>query len=192
MWQSAEVLGNFIQRIPSDGAPASEPTEVRVLYTNEALYVGAWLWDSEPGRIVDGEAIRNAPLDDSDAVLFVFDAFADRQNGFVFGTNPSGIEFDAQVTDEGRGSVQGTGRGGGSGRLAGFSVLEDFAVVTLRFLALSVGFDKVLESGSFDDIDRPSSLATRSINCRATTSSIELDALLTSIPWSRRSLTMTS
>ena len=39
VWQSAEVLGNFIQRIPSDGAPASEPTEVRVLYTNEALYV---------------------------------------------------------------------------------------------------------------------------------------------------------
>tara|TARA_B100001123_G_scaffold414842_1_gene514768 strand:- start:5099 stop:7369 length:2271 start_codon:yes stop_codon:yes gene_type:complete len=116
VWQSAEVLGNFIQRIPNDGAPASEPTEVRVLYTNEALYVGAWLWDSEPDRIVDGEAIRNAPLDDSDAVLFVFDAFADRQNGFVFGTNPSGIEFDAQVTDEGRGSVQGTGRGGGSGR----------------------------------------------------------------------------
>jgi len=113
VWQSAEVLGNFIQRIPRDGAPASEPTEVRVLYTNEAIYVGAWLWDSEPGRIVDGEAIRNAPLDDSDAVLFVFDAFADRQNGFVFGTNPSGIEFDGQVTDEGRGSMRGGGGGGG-------------------------------------------------------------------------------
>ena len=115
-WQSAEVLGNFIQRIPRDGAPASEPTEVRVLYTNEALYVGAWLWDSEPGRIVDGEAIRNALLDDSDAVLLVFDAFADRQNGFVFGTNPSGIEFDAQVTDEGRTGNLGGGRGGGGGR----------------------------------------------------------------------------
>ena len=111
-WQSAEVLGNFIQRIPRDGAPASEPTEVRVLYTNEALYVGAWLWDSEPGRIVDGEAIRDALLDDSDAVLLVFDAFADRQNGFVFGTNPSGIEFDAQVTDEGRSGNLGAGRGG--------------------------------------------------------------------------------
>ena len=114
-WQGAEVLGNFIQRIPRDGAPASEPTEVRVLYTNEALYVGAWLWDSEPDRIVDGEAIRNAPLDDSDAVLLVFDAFADRQNGFVFGTNPSGIEFDGQVTDEGRAGNLGGG-GGGSGR----------------------------------------------------------------------------
>ena len=116
VWQSAEVLGNFIQRIPRDGAPASEPTEVRVLYTNEALYVGAWLWDSEPGRIVDGEAIRNALLDDSDAVLFVFDAFADRQNGFVFGTNPSGIEFDGQVTDEGRAGNLGGGGGGGGGR----------------------------------------------------------------------------
>ena len=87
-WQSAEVLGNFIQRIPRDGAPGSEPTEVRVLYTNEALYVGAWLWDSEPGRIVDGEAIRDALLDDSDAVLLVFDAFADRQNGFCVRHQP--------------------------------------------------------------------------------------------------------
>ncbi|MDE2773762.1 MAG: DUF5916 domain-containing protein [Gemmatimonadota bacterium] len=116
VWQRAEVLGNFIQRIPRDGAPASELSEVRVIYTDEALYVGAWLWDSEPGRIVDGEAIRDAPLEESDAVLLVFDAFADRQNGFVFGTNPSGIEFDAQVTDEGRGGLgPGRGRGGGGG-----------------------------------------------------------------------------
>ena len=116
VWQRAEVLGNFIQRIPRDGAPASEFSEVRVIYTDEALYVGAWLWDSEPGRIVDGEAIRDAPLEESDAVLLVFDAFADRQNGFVFGTNPSGIEFDAQVTDEGRGGLgPGGGRGGGGG-----------------------------------------------------------------------------
>ena len=48
MWQSEEALGNFIQRIPRDGAPA---TEVRVLYTKEALQ--RRLWDSEPGRIVE-------------------------------------------------------------------------------------------------------------------------------------------
>jgi hypothetical protein len=110
-WRSAEPLTDFIQRAPRDGAPASEPTEVRVLYDDQAIYVGVWAWDSNPRGIVDGPAIRDSRLDDSDAVVLVLDTFHDRQNGFVFGTNPSGIEYDGQVTDEGRG---GGGMGFGS------------------------------------------------------------------------------
>ena len=40
--------------MPTDGAPASERTELRLLYDEEALYVGAWLYDSEPEAIVAG------------------------------------------------------------------------------------------------------------------------------------------
>jgi hypothetical protein len=112
-WQEAEPLGGFVQRIPSDGAPASEPTEVRVLYDEQAIYVGVWLWDSNPQGIVQGPAIRDSRLDDSDAVVLIFDTYRDRQNGFVFGTNPSGIEYDGQVTDEGRGGGGLGGMGGG-------------------------------------------------------------------------------
>ncbi|MEX2530081.1 MAG: DUF5916 domain-containing protein [Gemmatimonadota bacterium] len=112
VWQQAEPIGDFIQRIPVDGAPASEPTEVRILYDDEALYVGVWLWDSEPSRVVDGPAIRDSRLDDSDAVVMIFDTYHDGQNGFVFGTNPSGIEYDGQVTNEGRGGGFGMGIGG--------------------------------------------------------------------------------
>jgi hypothetical protein len=80
--------------------------------------VGVWLWDSNPQGIVEGPAIRDSRLDDSDAVVLIFDTFRDRQNGFVFGTNPSGIEYDGQVTDEGRGGG-GLGAWGGVGPRAG-------------------------------------------------------------------------
>ena len=109
-WQAASPLGDFVQRFPFEGQPASERTEVRVLADESALYVGVWAFDSQPGAIVDGESIRDASLGESDAVLLIFDTFRDRRNGFVFGTNPSGIEHDGQVVNEGEG-----GGGGGAG-----------------------------------------------------------------------------
>jgi hypothetical protein len=126
-WAAAQPLEGFVQRIPRHGAPASEPTEVRILFDDEALYVGVWLWDSRPDRIVEGPAIRDSRLDDSDAVLLIFDTYHDGQNGFVFGTNPSGIEYDGQVTNEGRGGGFGSGMGdrqqGGAG--GGFNLNWD-------------------------------------------------------------------
>jgi len=65
--------------------------------------VGVWLFDSEPGGIVRGEAIRDYDLEQSDAVMLIFDTFRDEQNAFIFGTNPAGIEYDGQVANEGRG-----------------------------------------------------------------------------------------
>ena len=109
-WAEARSLAGFVQRVPRDGAPATEPTEVRILYDEDAVYVGVWLWDSQAQEVVDGPAARDSSLDESDAVVLIFDTFHDRQNGFVFGTNPAGIEYDGQVTNEGRG--QG-GAGGG-------------------------------------------------------------------------------
>ncbi len=112
LWKSAPVLGDFVQREPQDGAPATEPTEVRVLFDRDALYVAVWLYDSRPARIVPGEGIRDYDLEQSDAVMLILDTFRDEQNAFIFGTNPAGIEYDGQVANEG----QGGGRffGGGS------------------------------------------------------------------------------
>jgi len=97
VWSTAESLTGFVQHEPILGAPVSEATEVRILFDEDALYVGAWLHDSEPDRIIVGERRRNANLNQSDAFLIVLDTYRDRQNGFVFGTNPGGIEYDGQV-----------------------------------------------------------------------------------------------
>jgi hypothetical protein len=116
-WTSAQPISGFVQREPVEGQPVSERTEVRVLYDESALYVGAWLYDREPNAIVLGQTLRDASLTDTDAFVMVFDTYLDRQNGFVFGTTPSGIEYDGQVTDEGGGAASGGGggRGGGGG-----------------------------------------------------------------------------
>lgn len=109
-WSSAERIDGFVQREPVEGRPVSEPTEVRVLYDAEALYVSARLLDRDAGSLVFGQTLRDASLNDADAFVVVLDTYRDRQNGFVFGTTPAGIEYDGQFINEGAGG------GGGGGR----------------------------------------------------------------------------
>jgi hypothetical protein len=97
VWLQAQPLTGFVQYEPVSGSPVSEHTEVRIVFDDDALYVGAWLLDEESNRIIVGERRRNANLNQSDAFLVVLDTYMDRQNGFVFGTNPGGIEYDGQV-----------------------------------------------------------------------------------------------
>src|SRR6187551_1140950 len=61
-WSLAPAQGNFIQREPSFGAPSSEKTEFRVLYDDKALYIGVWVWDSNPDGIMGSEMKRDAGL----------------------------------------------------------------------------------------------------------------------------------
>ena len=101
VWASAQPMTGFVQYEPVEGAAASEETEVRILFDGDAIYIGAWLYDREPDRIIVGERRRDANLADSDAFLVVLDTYRDQQTGFVFGTNPGSIEYDGQVRGEG-------------------------------------------------------------------------------------------
>jgi Domain of unknown function (DUF5916)/Carbohydrate family 9 binding domain-like len=109
-WQAAQPIGTFVQREPVEGAAPSERTEVRVVWDDAAIYVAAWLYDREPAAIVLGETRRDADLGDNDAIRILLDTYLDRQNGFVFGTTPAGIEYDGQVTREGQGGFGGDAR----------------------------------------------------------------------------------
>ncbi|WP_420637142.1 DUF5916 domain-containing protein [Candidatus Palauibacter sp.] len=123
-WSGLEPLAGFTQREPSEGEPVSQRTEVRVGHDDAALYIGAWLFEEDPSGIVTGQTLRDASLNDSDAFVVVLDTYLDRQNGFVFGTTPAGIEYDGQVTGEGVGG----GRGGGRqqrGSAGGFNLNWD-------------------------------------------------------------------
>jgi hypothetical protein len=102
-WMTAPVMSDLTQREPRDGQPASENTEVRILYDGNAVYVGVWAWELHASQIVPGEAIRDFEVTDADAVVMIFDTFKDQQNGFVFGTTPAGIEYDGQVASAGSG-----------------------------------------------------------------------------------------
>jgi hypothetical protein len=101
VWQDVTPLTRFVQAEPFEGQPASENTEVRILYDDEAIYVGVVLHDRDPLLIVTTDTRRDAELDEMDSFVMIFDTFRDRQNGFVFGTNAAGIQYDAQVRDQG-------------------------------------------------------------------------------------------
>jgi len=103
VWQTVEPLTGFVQRELHEGAPVTERTEVRIITDGQALYVGAWLYDSDHGGIVGGEKVRDGDISKSDYFGILLDTYHDRQNGFVFTTTPAAIEYDAQVVNEGEG-----------------------------------------------------------------------------------------
>lgn len=101
-WQQAAVASQFIQREPNPGQPATEPTEVRVVYTNSTLYVGIRALAADPSQIVGEEMQRDGALYRDDSVLVLLDTFNDDRNSYFFEVNPNGAFTDALVTDEGR------------------------------------------------------------------------------------------
>jgi len=101
VWAKAMVLSRFVQHEPFDGTAATERTEVRIVFDREAIYIGARLYDRDPAGIVHGEVRRDVDLKEQDAFIVVLDTYRDRQNGFVFGTTPAGIEHDGQISKEG-------------------------------------------------------------------------------------------
>lgn len=119
VWQQAAPLTEFIQSEPEEGRPASEKTEVRLLYDDKYIYVGVICYDSDPAQILVTDSRRDSSLTDTDSIEILFDTYHDQQNGFLFGTNPAGIQYDAQIRGEGQG---GSGGGGGGGAAFGSAV----------------------------------------------------------------------
>jgi hypothetical protein len=112
VWELAEVAAGFRQREPRSGEPARDGTEIRVLFDDEALYIGVLARDSEPGsvvgrilrrdRLMSGGSSGSPEFAGDDAVAILLDTFHDRRNAYIFATNPNGAVFDALLTDEGR------------------------------------------------------------------------------------------
>ena len=127
MWQTGTPITDFVQRELNEGVPASERTEVRLATDGAYLYIGARMFDREPHLIVPGEKVRDGQLGSSDNVALIFDTYHDRQNGFVFATTPSGIEYDGQVIREGEGGGAATAgqNRAQAGALGGFNVNWD-------------------------------------------------------------------
>lgn len=101
VWQTAPRLADFRQLEPHEGEPASEPTEVFLGYDDDSLYIGVRCHDSEPDKLVATVLTRDADIGYDDTLRIVFDTFHDGRNGFLFATNPAGIQFDALVRSEG-------------------------------------------------------------------------------------------
>ena len=109
IWDDIVPATGFLQNTPDEGQPASERTEVRIIYTEDTVYFGIVCYVNDPSTIIVSDSRRDSSLNDTDSFQIIIDTYLDKQNGFLFGTNPAGLEYDGQVTNEG----QGGGRFGG-------------------------------------------------------------------------------
>ena len=93
-------IDGFLQQVPQEGAPATEPTEMWVFFDDENVYVAARCLDSQPERITANELRRDSNgIFQNDNFGVVLDTFLDRRNGFYFQTNAIGALRDAAVSE---------------------------------------------------------------------------------------------
>jgi hypothetical protein len=124
VWNTIFPITSMTQITPNFGEPSSEKTEIRLAYTNKTFYISVIGFDNEPSKIVVSDSRRDADLNDEDSFLFILDTYNDLQNGFLFGTNADGMQYDAQIDNEGVGSFNQNARQKG-GTLGGTNVNWD-------------------------------------------------------------------
>ncbi len=111
VWQRASVIDQFVQQEPEEGAPATERTEVLILYDAENLYVGVRAYDSAPDGIVSTEMRRDSNrILEEDSFQIILDTFNDSRSGYMFVMSPLGSKLEQQISNEGGDSGRGRGR----------------------------------------------------------------------------------
>ena len=99
-WQNAPPVLDFTQYDPQEGGLPTELTSVRVLYDDDALYVGVICYDSKPSEIVQ-QLTRRDRTTESDRFTVQIDSYNDNQTAFVFSTNVSGVQSDGVLSQDG-------------------------------------------------------------------------------------------
>ncbi len=105
IWQTVPIATGFTQRTPNDGQPATERTEARVIYTDDAIYVGFKAYDSAMDSVAatlfrkDGSAY-------SDWVYVGIDSYNDDRTSFNFAVNPKGVRKDILIYDNDREDIR--------------------------------------------------------------------------------------
>src|SRR6266850_3045904 len=100
-WQKATPATQFTESYPNPGRAAVDPTEVRVLYDDDALYVGIRMFDAHPDSIAAQLARRDASGIYSDWAHLIIDSYHDRRTAFRFTVNPKGVQKDVYTSNDG-------------------------------------------------------------------------------------------
>ena len=101
VYKAVPAISDFIQQDPREGEPATEQTEVWILFDDKNLYVSARCWDSQPEREIANEMRRDGTnILQNEKFGISLDTFYDKRNGFVFYLTPLGGLMDIQFTDE--------------------------------------------------------------------------------------------
>jgi hypothetical protein len=100
VWRDARAITEFTQIVPTEGAPATERTEIRFAFDDNALYIGARMYDRSPVTTRLGR--RDMSMSASDWLTIILDSYHDHRTAFGFEVNPSGVRRDQtrSVTSE--------------------------------------------------------------------------------------------
>jgi hypothetical protein len=86
VWKRARPADDFIQQRP----PATEPTEVRIAFSDDVFYRAVTCFDSEPDKWIGFQRRRDEFLPADDRFMWAIDTFVDERSGYFFEMNPSG------------------------------------------------------------------------------------------------------
>jgi len=100
IWGVAPAADDFIQQRPYNGASASLSTDVRFLYDNTGLYIGAMMFDSSPDSILTQLGLRDSDNLNADFFTIMLSPFNDGLNAFAFKVYASDVQTDYKVSDE--------------------------------------------------------------------------------------------
>ena len=101
-WQNVEPIRALYQIQPDEGEPATEPSEIRIMYDDNKLYFGFIFYDSEMDKIVANDMRRDSPgLRSNDYGFLLLDTYNDRRNAVFFRFTPMGGMEDSAVSDSG-------------------------------------------------------------------------------------------
>ena len=99
VWATAEVATDFLTKIPRELEPATQKSEVRLLYDEKNIYIAFTCWQDTKPVVTD--MARDFQVTSNDEIEIVFDTFDDERNGFTFVTNPKGALLDIQFGNDG-------------------------------------------------------------------------------------------
>jgi hypothetical protein len=109
VWQAASPIDQFVQQEPHEGEPATERTEVRIIYDSRHVYFAVHAYDSVSGGVIATEMRRDSDrLLDEDNFQLILDTFNDQRNGYMFVTTPLGAKLEQQISDDGEGGGRGS------------------------------------------------------------------------------------
>src|SRR5690606_36344275 len=101
VWAQAPAMTDFIQREPVEGAAATDRMEIRFVYDDNALYVGARMYSRDPTTIQAPLGRRDEVESEADQLWVSLDTFLDRRTAYTFGVSASGVRIDRyHGTDE--------------------------------------------------------------------------------------------
>ncbi len=98
-WKNAAPAEGFIQFRPDEGQPGTQNTEVRLIYTDFALYIGAWCYDREPNSIRRQLGKRDEGNLNADYFQMKLDPYNTQQDAYTFGVYASGVQLDSRISD---------------------------------------------------------------------------------------------